>query len=104
MAKEKIIPPFLGDGFDTRVEIKDPETGALLKYQPYTMTVTQSARGMIRIFERDGRKYWENGEEASDADLQEAVGASHPIFKSSFSPTEKLGNILKKKTDSQSAA
>lgn len=87
------ILKYKGRGFDHRVQILHPRTGELLKVQPYRMTVTQSKFGIIKIYERDGKTYWENGEPASREDLVDALGENHsfltPPVKRVLSPAEK---------------
>ena len=44
-------------GFDLRVSIVDPKTKRVVKHQPYQLKITNG----VRIFIRDGVKYYENG-------------------------------------------
>lgn len=39
-------------GFDLTVTHRDPKTGAVVRTDPYVMTVMQSDSGRIRVFER----------------------------------------------------
>lgn len=61
-----------GAGFDIRVDIKDPATGVLLKYQPYRKVVSQDHGSYyIRKDERGvERRYTEHGH-LLDAQIQQ---------------------------------
>ena len=47
--------------FDNRVEIIDPKTGKIVKYQPYRM-FCKKGNDPEQWYERDGLKYALNGE------------------------------------------
>lgn len=75
-------------GFDTRVHIRDPKTGRLVKIQDYRLTKSKARDGnVVGYYERDGKKYWENGEETTDAAIASALGV--PSL-----PEKTLGEIL----------
>lgn len=44
--------------FDLRTHIRDPKNGRIVKAQPYRLHCS----GSQRVFERDGKKFLENGE------------------------------------------
>lgn len=52
-------------GFDLRVEIFDSRTGRLIKHQPY---VRHSHRERGVVYERGGKYFYENGQEADVKD------------------------------------
>jgi hypothetical protein len=84
------------EGFDTRVHIVDPKTGKLAKIQDYRLTVVGGRdRGIaVQVFERAGKFYWGNGEEATREEILKVI----PDFP--FSDAAKV--ITKKKTDEKS--
>lgn len=62
-------------GFDTRVHIRDPKTGRLVKIQDYRLTKTKARDGnVVGYYERDGKLYWENGEETTAEAIATACG------------------------------
>lgn len=63
------------NGFDTRVQIRDPKTGRIVKEQNYSLTKTKSKDGnVVEYFERDGRKFWPSGKETSDKEISDVLG------------------------------
>lgn len=76
----KEILKFKEPGFDHRVEVRHPRTGQMLKIQPYRCTVTQSSMGVIKVYERDGKKFWEDGSIALDEDLAKVLGSNHSLL------------------------
>lgn len=61
------------EGFDTTVHVRDPRSGRLVKENHYALHVV----GGMQLYERDGKYFWPNGEEASHADVKEVF----PEFK-----------------------
>lgn len=70
MEKELNVDEGIRPGFDFRVEVRDKH-GNIVKYQPYRMTIVDG----VRVFERDGKKYHENGEEIVQQKLAVATVA-----------------------------
>lgn len=62
------------EGFDKRVEIFDPKTGALVAHQPYSMTVTKSGNGVDTVFERNGVQYYADGSEIKGQSVSPTLG------------------------------
>lgn len=58
--------------FDNRVEIVDPKTGKILKYQPYRLFCKKGA-DPEQWYERDGIKYALNGDLLPGQKLPEAL-------------------------------
>jgi hypothetical protein len=78
-AAKKAIPTWEGEGFDTRVSIKD-KTGKTVRHQPYRLHSTPTGQA----FERDGRFYWPNGDEMAEdkaAEFRRRVGSDKPKAK-----------------------
>lgn len=60
--------------FDTRVEIRDPKTGQISKYQPYRFHVKKGANPE-QWYERDGIRYAVNGDPIDKAPAPKATPA-----------------------------
>lgn len=52
-----------GQGFDLRTQVRDARTGRLVKDQPY---LRHCHRDKGTVYERDGKFWYETGEEAKD--------------------------------------
>lgn len=70
------------EGFDKRVEIHDPKTGALVAHQPYSMTVTKIGNGTETIFERNGVHYYADGSLVQDQGVSPTLGEALQDFTS----------------------
>jgi hypothetical protein len=66
-------------GFDYRVQVKDPKTGKVIKYQPYAMVIENGITKLERPI-KSGIWYHPNGEliekETKKADKKEKVDES----------------------------
>jgi hypothetical protein len=62
------------EGFDTRVEIRHPKTGRVVKHQPYTLTIAKGKFGHVHIYERDGKIKFANDLDATPEAIQGLLG------------------------------
>lgn len=58
------------EGFDLRTTIRDPKSGKTVKEQYWTGHFNKSGE---HVFERDGKFYYENGQEAPNPKAATAV-------------------------------
>lgn len=52
----------MSEGFDKTVHFRDGKSGKVIRKSPYRLHVAKQGNDAVKIFERDGVKYYENGE------------------------------------------
>lgn len=57
----------MSEGFNKTVHYRDPKSGKIIDRDPYRLHITKQGADSIRIFERNGVKYYENGEVVEQA-------------------------------------
>lgn len=57
----------MSEGFNKTVHYRDPKSGKVVSSDPYRVHVMRQGTDAIRIFERNGVKYYENGEVVEQA-------------------------------------
>lgn len=57
----------MSEGFNKTVHYRDPKSGKVIAQDPYRLHITKQGLDSVRVFERGGVKYYENGDVVEQA-------------------------------------
>ena len=81
----------MSEQFDLKTHYRDPKSGKVVRVSPYRLVVSKRNGDVVKVFERDGIKRYENNEIVSEAPVHAEATLDAVVSKIASEPVVTKG-------------